>query len=133
MAEPNNSGPPAAALDAISERIYQAQAIVASADVIELCCPWQQAADESDRAAWLIGEIPGMDDFVLTAESQEELRAAAVLMRQANEILRKTAAREVPRFDSWSEAHPEFDEGEDAANSGPPARGAAFQAHPKAV
>ncbi|TLZ45225.1 MAG: hypothetical protein E6K32_03975 [Gammaproteobacteria bacterium] len=80
-----------------------------SAKVVDICSAWQQAADASDWVALLMDEIPaGGDGFTLTTETEQELREAASLLQRANELLRRAAAREVPRYNAWTVDRPEW-------------------------
>jgi hypothetical protein len=80
-----------------------------SAKVVDICSPWQLAADASDWVALLMDRIPaGSAGFVLTAETEQELRQAAALLQKANELLRRAAAREVPRYAAWTVDRPEW-------------------------
>jgi hypothetical protein len=71
--------------------------------VLEICSPWQQAADASDRIEELISEIPGWDGYELLEETQIELRQAAVLLHQAIGLLSRASAREVPCCEELTE------------------------------
>lgn len=76
---------------------------VMSAEVIEICSPWQQAADASDRIEELLTEIPGWDGYELLEATQIELRQAAALLHQVIGLLAQASAREVPRCDELTE------------------------------
>jgi len=74
-----------------------------SARVVEICSPWQQAADASDRIAELIADIPGGGHgYVLTAETRAELRQSAVLLHHAIGPLLRARAREVELYEQWA-------------------------------
>ncbi len=67
-----------------------------SAQVVELRCPYDQIADASDRLAELIDTIPGWD-CEHAAETHDELRRAAELLRQAIPLLERAVEREAGR------------------------------------
>jgi hypothetical protein len=71
--------------------------------MVDICSPWQQAADASDRIEELLTDIPALDGHELLAETQAELREAAVLLHQVIDLLAKASAREVPRYDELVE------------------------------
>jgi hypothetical protein len=80
-----------------------------SAKVVEICSPWQQVADASDRIAELISDIPAghngdtFEGFELTEESQKELRLAAALLQRVIPLLRPAVDREEPRYSKHME------------------------------
>ena len=69
-------------------------------DVVETRSPWQQVAAAIDRAAGLIGQIPGWDSYQCAPETNLELRGAAALVQRAVLYLREAAAREAPRLEA---------------------------------
>ncbi len=69
-----------------------------SVTVFENQDSWQQAAEAIDRAAQTISDIPGFYGYDLAAESDLDLRAAAVLMQRALGYLCAAASREAPRL-----------------------------------
>ena len=76
----------------------------AGANVVDIGSPWQQAADAHDRIEELLTSIPAWDGYpALLEDTQAELRQAAVLLRQAVELLGRASAREVPRCDELTE------------------------------
>lgn len=69
-----------------------------SVSVVESRSSWQQAAEAVDRAAQTISDIPGFYGYELAAETDLDLRAAAVLMHRALGYLCAAASREAPRL-----------------------------------
>jgi hypothetical protein len=58
---------------------------------------WQLAAEASDRITELMDNIPGWDGYEHAAETQDELRRAVVLLREAIPLLERASAREAAR------------------------------------
>ena len=71
-----------------------------SANLGETRSPWQQVADEIDRVARLIDQIPAWHGYQCAPESDLELRTVAALMQRAVLYLRAAAAREAPRLEA---------------------------------
>ena len=69
-----------------------------STQIVEVCGPWQKAADAIDRAAQLITDVPSFYGYRHASETELDLSAAAVLVQRALGYLRSAAAREAPRL-----------------------------------
>lgn len=62
--------------------------------IVYIGAPWQHAADNSDRIAELLTEIPGWRGYPYSGDTLEELRQAAMLLRRAIPLLERARDRE---------------------------------------